>query len=165
MDRCGRTLPYLVVFCFLSSTILNHSVFITNSNNIQTNFKMKKQIIIIALFLLGITLFNDVKAQNLTTSQVENAIKKDGKYALLVQNSKHFMVSVMTGEEYKTENPDIQFEIVLIGEVVKDLAEKEDLKPFIEKAQKTGVKIVVCEFAMEKLGVKKSQYQPSILTT
>lgn len=126
---------------------------------------MKKQIIIIALFLLGITLFNDVKAQNLTTSQVENAIKKDGKYALLVQNSKHFMVSVMTGEEYKTENPDIQFEIVLIGEVVKDLAEKEDLKPFIEKAQKTGVKIVVCEFAMNKLGVKKSQYQPSILTT
>lgn len=126
---------------------------------------MKKQIIIIALFLLGITLFNDVKAQNLTTSQVENAIKKDGKYALLVQNSKHFMVSVMTGEEYKTENPDIQFEIVLIGEVVKDLAEKEDLKPFIEKAQKAGVKIVVCEFAMEKLGVKKSQYQPSILTT
>jgi intracellular sulfur oxidation DsrE/DsrF family protein len=126
---------------------------------------MKKQIIIIALFLLGIILFNDVKAQNLTTSQVENAIKKDGKYALLVQNSKHFMVSVMTGEEYKTKNTGIQFEIVLIGEVVKDLAEKEDLKPFIEKAQKTGVKIVVCEFAMEKLGVKKSQYQPSILTT
>lgn len=126
---------------------------------------MKKQIIIIALFLLGITFFNDVKAQSLTTSQVENAIKKDGKYAILVQNSKHFMVSVMTGEEYKTKNTGIQFEIVLIGEVVKDLAEKEDLKPFIEKAQKTGVKIVVCEFAMEKLGVKKSQYQPSIRTT
>ena len=126
---------------------------------------MKKQIIIIALFLLGITFFNDVKAQSLTTSQVENAIKKDGKYAILVQNSKHFMVSVMTGEEYKTKNTGIQFEIVLIGEVVKDLAEKEDLKPFIEKAQKTGVKIVVCEFAMEKLGVKKSQYQHSILTT
>lgn len=126
---------------------------------------MKKKIIIIALFLLGITFFNDVKAQSLTTSQVENAIKKDGKYAILVQNSKHFMVSVMTGEEYKTKNTGIQFEIVLIGEVVKDLAEKEDLKPFIEKAQKTGVKIVVCEFAMEKLGVKKSQYHSSILTT
>ena len=126
---------------------------------------MKKQIIIIALFLLGITLFNDVKAQNLTTSQVENAIKKDGKYALLVQNSMHFMVSVMTGEEYKTKSSDIQFEIVLIGEVVKDLAEKEDLKHFIQKAEKAGIKIVVCEFAMEKLGVKKSQYQPSIRTT
>lgn len=126
---------------------------------------MKKQIIIIALFLLRITLFNDVKAQNLTTSQVENAIKKDGKYALLVQNPKHFMVSVMTGEEYKAKSPKIEFEIVLIGEVVKDLAEKEDLKPFIQKAEKAGIKIVVCEFAMEKLGVKKSQYQPSILTT
>ena len=126
---------------------------------------MKKQIIIIALFLLGITFFNDVKAQSLTTSQVENAIKKDGKYALLVQNSMHFMVSVMTGEEYKTKSSNIQFEIVLIGEVVKDLAEKEDLKHFIQKAEKAGIKIVVCEFAMEKLGVKKSQYQPSIRTT
>lgn len=126
---------------------------------------MKKQIIIIALFLLGITLFNDVKAQNLTTSQVVNAIKKDGKYAILVQNSMHFMVSVMTGEEYKAKSPKIEFEIVLIGEVVKDLAENPELKPFIEKAQKAGVKIVVCEFAMEKLGVKKSQYQPSIRTT
>src|SRR5690554_5816508 len=126
---------------------------------------MKKQIIIIALSLLGITFLNDVKAQTLTTSQVENAIKKDGKYALLVQNSKHFMVSVMTGEEYKTKNTDIQFEIVLIGEVVKDLAEKEDLKPFIQKAGKAGIKIVVCEFAMNKLGVNKSQYHSSILTT
>lgn len=116
---------------------------------------MKKQIIIIAIFLLGITLFHDVKAQSLTTSQVENAIKKNGKYALLVQNSKHFMVSVMTGEEYKVKSPKIQFEIVLIGDVVKDLAENPELKPFIEKAQKTGVKIVVCEFAMNKLGVKK----------
>lgn len=126
---------------------------------------MKKQIIIIALFLLGITLFNDVKAQSLTTSQVENAIKKDGKYALLVQNSMHFMVSVMTGEEYKTKNAGIQFEIILIGEVVKDLAEKEDLKAFIQRAEKAGIKIVVCEFAMNKLGVNKSQYHSSILTT
>ena len=126
---------------------------------------MKKQIIIIALFLLGITFFNVIKAQSLTTSQVENAIKKDGKYAILVQNSMHFMVSVMTGEEYKAKSPKIEFEIVLIGEVVKDLAENPELKPFIEKAQKAGVKIVVCEFAMEKLGVKKSQYQPSIRTT
>lgn len=126
---------------------------------------MKKQIIIIALFLIGISFFNDVKAQNSTTFQVENAIKKNGKYALLVQNYKHFMVSVMTGEEYKTQSPKIQFEIVLIGEVVKDLAENPELKQFIEKAQKAGVKIVVCEFAMEKLGVKKSQYHSSILTT
>src|SRR5690606_23896640 len=126
---------------------------------------MKKQIIIIALFLLGITLFNDVKAQNLTTSQAENAIKKDGKYALIGQNSKHIMVSVMTGEEYKTKNTGIKFEIVLIEAAVKDLAEKEDLKPFIQKAGKAGIKIVVCEFAMNKLGVNKSQYHSSILTT
>lgn len=75
------------------------------------------------------------------------------------------MASVMTGEQYKAKSKSIQFEIILIGPIVKDLAEKEALKPFIEKAKNSGIKIVVCEFAMEKLGVKKSQYPSSVLTT
>lgn len=49
---------------------------------------------------------------NITISKVENAIKKNGKYALLVQNSKHFIVSILTDEEYKTESPKIQSSIL-----------------------------------------------------
>ncbi len=54
----------------------------------------------------------------------------------------HFMVSVMTGEEYKAKSPKIEFEIVLIGEVVKDLAENPELKPFIEKLKKQALKLL-----------------------
>src|SRR5690606_15294697 len=104
-------------------------------------------------------------AQQLPVEQIENAIKNDGKYALLVRQSKHLMASVMTGEAYKKQSKSIQFEIVLIGDVVKDLATSNELKPFIEKAEKIGIRNVVCEFAMQKLGVTKSQYPPSVHTT
>lgn len=126
---------------------------------------MKKHLVIIALFLVALTTFSTVNAQQMSVQQIENSTKKKGKYAILVQNSKHFMASVNTGERYKATSEKIRFEIVLIGEVVKDLAEKDELKPFVEKAEKSGVRIVVCEFAMDKLGVKKSDYHPSILTT
>lgn len=126
---------------------------------------MKKHLVIIALFLVASTTFSTVNAQQMSVQQIENSIKKKGKYAILVQNSKHFMASVNTGERYKATSEKIRFEIVLIGEVVKDLAEKDELKPFVEKAEKSGIRIVVCEFAMDKLGVKKSDYHPSILTT
>lgn len=126
---------------------------------------MKNQTLITILFILTVFVPVKIYAQHSATQSIENAIKKKGKYAILVQNEPHFMASVMTGEQYKAKSKSIQFEIILIGPIVKDLAEKEALKPFIEKAKNSGIKIVVCEFAMEKLGVKKSQYQSSVLTT
>ncbi len=126
---------------------------------------MKYQVLVITFFLFGISSTPLAQAQVNRTLELENAIKIDGKYALLVQHAKHFMVSVMTGEEYKAKSKHIQFEIVLIGDVVKDLAENAELMPFVKRAEQAGVNIVVCEFAMGKLGVKKLQYHPSIQTT
>lgn len=126
---------------------------------------MKNQTLITILFILTVFVPVKIYAQHSATQSIENAIKKKGKYAILVQNEPHFMASVMTGEQYKAKSKSIQFEIILIGPIVKDLAEKEALKPFIEKAKNSGIKIVVCEFAIEKLGVKKSQYPSSVLTT
>ncbi|MDO6808869.1 hypothetical protein Q4603_09615 [Zobellia galactanivorans] len=126
---------------------------------------MKKQFLIIALFALSLTTSVSVNAQVQSVQEIENSTKNDGKYALLVQNSNHFMASVMTGEEYKNKSKAIQFEIVLIGKVVKDLATNKELAPLVEKAQKLGIRIVVCEFAMNKLGVKKSDYPSYVETT
>jgi len=126
---------------------------------------MKKQILIFTFLVLTLSTSFSVNAQEQHVNKIENSIKNDGKYALLVQNSNHFMASVMTGEEYKTKSDDIQFEIVLIGKVVKDLAVNETLIPLIEKAKKLGIRIVVCEFAMNKLGIKKSDYHSYVQTT
>lgn len=126
---------------------------------------MKKQFLIVALLVLTLSISVSVNAQEQNINQIENSIKNDGKYALLVQNSNHFMASVMTGEEFKNKSGNIQFEIVLVGKVVKDLATDEKLKSVVMKAEKLGIRIVVCEFAMNKLGVKKSDYPSYVQTT
>ncbi|ERJ58041.1 DsrE family protein [Sphingobacterium paucimobilis] len=126
---------------------------------------MRKQILAVALLVIGITFSNSLSAQQVPVEAVEKAVKADGKYAILVQNPMHLMASVMTGEAYKAKDKAVQFEIVLIGQVVKDLAENKELESTIQNAEKWGIRLVVCEFAMNKLGVKKSQYHPAIHTT
>ena len=127
---------------------------------------MKNQILAILFLIIGSFLStNQLSAQSLSLTEVENSVKADGKYAILVSNARHLQAAVMTGEELKNQNPNIDFQVVLIGPVVKDLAEDKTLEPTIIKSQKLGLRIVVCEFAMQHLGVKKSQYHPYVDTT
>ncbi|MDG4951438.1 hypothetical protein NLM59_10945 [Weeksellaceae bacterium KMM 9724] len=127
---------------------------------------MKNHILVILFLMIGSFLnTTNLSAQNLSLNEVENSIKADGKYALLVSNARHLQAAVMTGEELKSQHPNLDFQIILIGPVVKDLAEDKSLEPSILKSQKLDIRIVVCEFAMNHLGVKKSQYHPYINTT
>lgn len=127
---------------------------------------MKKHLLVFAFLAFGSATFSTVHAQtNTQGNPIENAVKKDGKYAILVRNVSHLKASIMTGEELKRQHPKLQFEIVLIGEVVKDLAVDESLKPFIENSAKLGIKLVACEFAMEHFAIKKTDYLTSVETT
>lgn len=113
----------------------------------------------------AVTLSPKVAAQGKTVQEIENSIDKKGKYAILVQNSKHFMAAVMTGEEFKVKSDKIQFEIILVGEVLQALIDEKELLPVVQKADHLGIRIVVCGFAMSKMGIEKSQYPASILIT
>lgn len=99
-------------------------------------------------------------AQNNITekgNEVENQIKADGKYAILVRQGKHFKASVMTAMEMTAKHSEIQFEIVLLGESVKELATDPELLPFVNQCQTAGVKIIICGFAMKQLEVEPSE--------
>lgn len=127
---------------------------------------MKKHVLIIAslaIFLLGV--FGTVQAQSLTNIEIENAVKKDGKYAILAQSSRHLTGAVLAGAEIKEDFPDVQFVVGMAGPVVKELAEDESLKETVETVKKNGIKLIVCEFAMNRLNVKKTDYDAYIQTT
>lgn len=126
---------------------------------------MRNQFLMIVFIFVGSVLYTPAKAQSLSISTVENAIKKNGKYAILVPNARYFQAAVMTGKELKTNNPKMDFQIVLISAVAKDLAKDKSLKSFIEISEKVGIRIVVCESAMKHFKVKKSNYHPYIETT
>ena len=75
------------------------------------------------------------------------------------------MSSIMTGQEMLKNNPKSTFEIVMIAAAVKDIAEDNELKEMMKKANAAGIKFTSCEFAMNKLGVNKSQYLEFVQTT
>ena len=126
---------------------------------------MKNYFVISFVFLVGSTFITPTFAQTASVASVENAVKKTGKYAILVPNANYFQAAVMTGQTLKATNPKMDFQIVLISAVVKDLASSETLMPFIEMSEKAGISLVVCEFAMKHFDVKKSDYHSSIKTT
>ena len=126
---------------------------------------MRNQFLMIVFVFIGSVLYTPATAQSLSVSAVENSVRKNGKYALLVPNARYFQAAVMTGKELKTNNPKMDFEIVIISAAAKDLATDESLKSFIEISEKVGIRIVVCESAMNHFAVKKSDYHPSIETT
>lgn len=118
---------------------------------------MKKYMMILLLssFIMGTT---NVSAQTTKEiAQVEQSIKSNGKYALLVMNPKHLKVAIMTGERFKNKSKKRGFQIVTCGEVVKEISTNEELKKTVmEAVQKYGLKIVVCGLTVKQLNIDKT---------
>lgn len=115
-----------------------------------------KQLIILVTLYLSIGAITTIHAQNLSVSQVENAIKNNGKYAMSVNNAMHLKVAVETGEEFKQKSAKIQFEIIISGPVLKVLVAGNDLKVLINRAEQANIKVVACAIAMSSQGINKS---------
>ena len=127
---------------------------------------MKKLFLLLTVTFLSFGISQNVDAQTHSIAEVNKAgLQDDGKYGIMVDNGAYLMASIATGEIYKEQSENIQFEVVLIGAVVKELADDKNLLPFIERAEKSGVRLVVCEFAMQKLGVDKKDLPSSIEIT
>lgn len=97
--------------------------------------------------------------------KIEKSIKSDGKYAILAGNYKHFEGSVRTGLRMRQGNPKLQFQIVMIGMVVKEITTDEHLLALVEDCKTAGIEIVICENAMKALKVTKADLHPYIETT
>jgi intracellular sulfur oxidation DsrE/DsrF family protein len=127
-------------------------------------YKMKNVFPIVFMILL----FGNYLAFGQTTEtidKIEKSIKADGKYAILAGNYKHFEGSVRTGLRMRNGNPNLQFQIVLIGMVVKEITADKNLLALVEDCKTAGIQIVICQNAMKALGVSKSDLHPYLETT
>src|SRR5690625_7271121 len=90
---------------------------------------MKRLFLLLTIALLSLGAIQNTNAQTYSVEAVNHAaMKKDGKYGIMVDNGNYLMASIVTGEMYKAYSTDIQFEVVLICSVVKELAEeKQDI--------------------------------------
>jgi intracellular sulfur oxidation DsrE/DsrF family protein len=126
--------------------------------------KMKNAFPLVFIVLL---FGNYITSAQTTTAidNIEKSIKADGKYAILAGSYKHFEGSVRTGLRMRKGNPNLQFQIVLIGTVVKEITTDEPLLALVEDCKTAGVQIVICQNAMKALNVTKSDLHPYIETT
>jgi len=106
---------------------------------------------LLSTFAIILTLFT-ASAQDQSTS----AISQKNNYVVLTKKVPQLKPITLTAEALQAQDKENygEFQVIICGQTVKDLTDKDDMKPFLEAAQKANVKIVVCGFSMKKFGVK-----------
>jgi intracellular sulfur oxidation DsrE/DsrF family protein len=116
------------------------------------------KVYIILLFALLIFGANTANAQTSESiRQTEQSIKKNGKYALLVMKVQHLKAGIKTGIAFKAKSEKIDFQIVICGELVKEISKDKELQSLIRKAVlDNGLKILLCGLSIKELNVDES---------
>jgi len=84
------------------------------------------------------------------------------KFAIMVPDVLHFKVGVETAERMHVKKNGYKFEMVVIGELDKEIVENEDLKSYLDRGIKAGMNFTVCEYALDLLDVNKAKIDKRI---
>lgn len=119
------------------------------------------------LLLLTVLIFssNYSQAQTQTLGAKVEYKGSSKKLAVMVSDVRHFNVSIETIELLDLKKNGLAFEIVIVGKLAKEIVENEELKQAIDKAEKVGAKLVICEYALDLLKVDKLKLDKRIHIT
>ncbi|MFA5327646.1 MAG: hypothetical protein WC384_07635 [Prolixibacteraceae bacterium] len=121
-------------------------------------------ILFLALMTFGAGNLNAQTAESI--QKTEQSIRKNGKYALLVMKALHLKTAVNTGIEFKTLSKKIDFQIIVCGELVKEISQDAALQSIIKDAvTQHGLKVLVCGLSVEQLKVDKTLLPNEIKVT
>lgn len=83
----------------------------------------------------------------------------------MISDVKHFNTTVQTVEILKLKENGLTFEIVIVGLLAKEIVENKELIKIIDRSEKSGAKLVICEYALDILKVDKSKLDKRISIT
>ena len=89
---------------------------------------------------------------------------KSTKFAVMVGDVTHFKAAILTAEQLLAAGQKFTIEVVIVGELAKAIAEDRSLLDDIDKAEKLGVKLKVCEVALAHFKVSKDKLDKRIGT-
>lgn len=126
---------------------------------------MKTMIILFfALMTLGAGNLNAQKAESV--QKTEQSIRKNGKYAIMVMKALHLKTAINTGIEFKASSEKIDFQIIVCGELVKEISQDAALQSVIKNAvAQHGIKVLFCGLSIEQLKVDKTLLPKEISVT
>ena len=86
------------------------------------------------------------------------------KFAVMVGDVLHFKAALLTADQLLAAGQKFTIEVVIVGELAKAIAEDRSLLEDINKAEKLGVKLKVCEVALAHFKVSKDKLDKRIAT-
>ena len=101
-----------------------------------------------------------------SVQKTEQSIRNNGKYAIMVMKAQHLKTAVNTGIQFKTFSKKIDFQIIVCGELVKEISQDVALQSVIKNAvTQHGLKVLACGLSIEQLKVDKSLLPSEIKVT
>ena len=88
-----------------------------------------------------------------TNAQNPNSDKNN--YVVLTKKIDQLQPILITAEELKKEDGYHfgDFQVIVCGQTVTGLTDKEEMKKFTSRAEEAGVKLIACGFSLKKFGV------------
>lgn len=126
----------------------------------KTNF-FSTLILIIALIFTS----NYSNAQTQTSTNKSEYKGANKNLAVMISEVKKFNTTVETVESLNLKKNGLTFEIVIVGILAKEIVENKELQKLIDRAEKSGAKMVICEYALDILKVDKSKLDKRIVIT
>lgn len=116
--------------------------------------------ILYSSILLILTLITGTGAN----AQIEQNSKNN--YVVLTKKVPQLQPILLTAEKLREEDGTQfgEFEVIICGQNIGDITDPAKMEKFITKAEKLGVKLVACEFSLNKFKVDK-QYVPKEMKT
>lgn len=107
-----------------------------------------KTVILSSLALIFTIFTNPIQAQE-NAHQVNN-------YVVLTKKVEQLKPIILTAQSLKEEDGEHfgDYQVIVCGKDITQLADKEKMKGFVEQAEKAGVKLIACGFSMKKFGVE-----------
>lgn len=119
---------------------------------------MKKILINSLLLIISLFVTSKLNAQNSTMNKTN--------YVVLTKNVQQLQPIIITAQALKKEQGNLfgDFQVIICGKGVGDITDPEKMKDFVEKAEKSGVKIVACGFSLNKFKIDKTKIPKEIKT-
>src|SRR5690606_41166508 len=117
---------------------------------------MKKYFISSIVLLLSL-IATPVKAQQQAEQQ---------NYVILTKKLPQLQPIFLTAETLAQEDGENfgKFEVIICGQTVKELTDRDMMQEYIEKAEKAKVELVICGFSLNKFGVDRKDISPQLRT-
>lgn len=105
------------------------------------------------LFLSTIVL---VLALSIFSAKAQNAVQHEkNNYVVLTKTIPQLRPIILTAEALAEEDGEKfgDFQVIICGKTVTELTDKEMMQKFIDEAQNSNVKIVICGISLKQFGV------------